>query len=175
MRGGGKRTLLCLQPSTQNLVGICRGSGAYFTKYSRAEYAGPVQLAVRRAHFQSSELRLEILVEGKLDRDVGKTEQGRSKAGVECPPPLVDIHLAERIECILIVPRWAVLFRGTGADLRHQPCLDDPNRIRRKRRTCASRYRGRYAGEPCVVWIVSTKDQAKELAGQTYARIEKVL
>ena len=83
----------------------------------------------RLTHLKARELHLEELVQRKLNSDVGEAQEGGGQAGVEGSHALVCIHFAKCVEGIFVMPWRAVLLRGAGTHLRHEPRFDDPDGV----------------------------------------------
>lgn len=126
------RTLLCLQASAKHLVRVSGGSGADLAQKGGAEDAEPVRTMIVRwvlAHLQACESHLEVFVQWELDCDVCEAEECRCETGVEGADSLSAVHHPCCINGGLVVPGRSYVGRRVSADLRHQPCLDDPDRI----------------------------------------------
>lgn len=137
--------LLRLQSGPEHLVRVRGGAGADLAEHRRhrdAEPLGSTVLALL-AHLEAGEAELEILVERELHRHVREPEQRGGQARVEGREPLRRVHLARRVPGRAVVPwRAAIAVTVAGAHrarLRHQPRLDDPDRIRHDRRTRSRR------------------------------------
>lgn len=86
---------------------ICSCARADFAKESGSTNADPVRITCIwvLAHHEPCECEFEILIERKLNGDVGEAKKGRRETGVKCPYAFACIHLARSIQGILIIPR----------------------------------------------------------------------